>query len=455
MKKIGLLVTVTFVVAAGGMLLSSRGNTGAPQGALPVARIQHVVIIVQENRTPDNLFHGLPNADIASTGLNSKRQTITLSEIALANNYDLAHEHNAFVVDYDKGKMDGWDRIGVACKPKAVNCPPPNPQYQYVNPVEVKAYFQMAERFTFADRMFQTNQGPSFPAHQFLISGTSAPTPNSTFFAAGNPGGYANADQNTGCTAPPTEWVLLIDPRGYTSTRSYPCYEHPTLTDLLDVNKVTWRYYTPSAGSIWTGPNAINHICQPQSVSGKIVCTGPDWTAKVIIPETQILTDIAYSKLPAVSWVIPNGLASDHALANDSTGPSWVASVVNAIGNSPYWANTAILVTWDDWGGWYDHVAPKIINSYEYGFRVPLIVVSPYARPAYVSHVTHDFGSILKFVETTFGLKSLGYADASADNLSDCFNFSQKPIPFQTIVTAVPAAHFLYDPRPVVDPDDD
>jgi len=129
--------------------------------------------------------------------------------------------------------------------------------------------------------------------------------------------------------------------------------------------------------------------------------------------------------------------------------------VVNAIGSSPYWAHTVIFITWDDWGGWYDHVAPKVINSYEYGFRVPLIVVSPYAKAGYISHQTHDFGSLLKFVEENYGLASLGYADAPADDFSDCFDFTQTPLKFQTIAAPLSFEHFLNDRRAAMDPDDD
>lgn len=120
-----------------------------------------------------------------------------------------------------------------------------------------------------------------------------------------------------------------------------------------------------------------------------------------------MLTDIADHKLGAVTWITPDAAESDHADCNSELGPYWVADIVNAIGNSSYWATTAIFITWDDWGGWYDHVPPKIINSYEYCFRVPLIIVSPYAKPGYISHVTHDFGSILKFIEKTYGLTFL------------------------------------------------
>jgi phospholipase C len=135
---------------------------------------------------------------------------------------------------------------------------------------------------------------------------------------------------------------------------------------------------------------------------------------------------------------------------------------VNAIGNSPYWANAAITITWDDWGGWYNHVVPKVVNDdvswglgYVLGLCVPLIVVSPYAKAAYISHNARDFGSILKFIETTFYLPSLGYADATADDPSDCFKLTQPPIAFQKIPAPLDAAHFMKDQIPATDPDDD
>jgi phospholipase C len=317
----------------------------------------------------------------------------------------------------------------------------------------------MAEKYTFADRMFQTNQGPSFPAHQFIISGTSAPTATSNLFAAENPVGGGTI---AGCIAAPAETVGMIDPAG-NETPMYPCFEHPTLTDLLDAASLTWRYYAPSAGSIWTAPNAIQHMCGPNATPPNAsACVGSDWTGtspKVVINQTpsnaQILTDIANHQLPQVSWVIPDGKASDHALVNNGCGPSWVTSIVNAIGNSQYWSNTAILLTWDDWGGWYDHVPPQILNSYEYGFRVPMIVISPYAKLGYISHLTHDFGSILKFIEQTFNLPSLGYADAPADNLSDCFNFAQSATLFQTIPPPFNNTQCMTDSSPATDPDDD
>src|SRR5215467_3598787 len=452
-----LFATVCFLI---GLLSCENGRscgnrTAAQQAAANPAsqKIKHVVIIFQENRSPDNLFHGLPNADIANAGQNSQGQSVLLTPISLADGYDLDHTHAGFTREYDDGKMDGLDKNKIKCTGGGTRCAPSNPAFKYVNPSEVAPYFQMAEQYTFCDRMLQTNQGPSFPAHQVIISGTSAPTTSSDVCAGENPKGVKNAFFNTGCTAPPQETVSMINPNSREETAQYPCFDHPTLTDLLDKSNISWRYYAPSAGIIWNGPNAIKHMCVPDP-SGTL-CTGSDWNTKVILDQTQVLTDIANGQLPTVSWVIPTAQASDHPQKNDGSGPSWVASVVNSIGNSRYWGDTAIFLAWDDWGGWYDHVAPPIINANSYGFRVPLIVISPYAKAAFVSHQTHDFGSILKFIEETFGLPTLGYADSSADDLTDCFNFQQTPLKFQTVAARFDATYFLTHKVAAEGPDDD
>jgi phospholipase C len=450
-------------------LLTLNGCSGSSTSkSQPQPQIQHVVIIDQENHTPDNLFQDpiliSRGADIVQSGQDSTGNAIMLSPIGLGTTgsnpltYDLSHAHSAFVAMYNNGQMNGANLIPVYCDAGAINCPPPNlpanPQYMYIQPSDVAPYFQMAETYTFGDRMFQSNQGPSFPSHQFLFGGTSAPTPTSDLFDASNVG----PGDGAGCIAPAGSVVDLINPAGNDTQTAYPCFEHQTMADLLDAANLTWRYYTPSAESIWTAPDAINHICQPQTQNGQLVCTGSEFASNVSLPPNggpaQVLTDIANGQLAAVSWVIPTVQESDHAAINDGSGPSWVASVVNAIGNSPYWANTVIFITWDDWGGWYDHVPPQLINSYEYGFRVPVIVISPYAKAAYISHQMHSFGSILKFVEETYGLPSLGYEDAVSDDFSDCFNFSQAPLGFQSISAPLPADYFLHDHRPLArDPD--
>jgi phospholipase C len=464
------LLALALLILSAGVLafLNSCGGGGSSASTAPPPppqKVQHVIVIYQENRSTDNLFQD-PNliaagADIKNKGINSSGTVIPLTPTDLHNDaspytaYDLYHGHLAFTQMYDNGKMDGADKIELLfCY---TNCPPPstNPQFKYVDPSLVGPYFQLAETYTFGDRMFQTNQGPSFPSHQYIISGTSIPAVGSTSFVAENPQGSPGATKDTGCTTPPQNFVYLIDPQGNENQTIYPCFEHPTLTDELEAKSLSWKYYTASAGSIWTAPNAIKHMCGPNSTNTS--CTGSDWTNNVVLQNTQILSDIAAGNLAAVSWVIPSGQQSDHALATDGSGPSWVASVVNAVGQSQYWSNTVIFITWDDWGGWYDHVAPSIKDSYEYGFRVPLIVVSPYAKKKYVSHVTHHFGSILKYIEETFSLPSLGYADSypETDDLSDCFDYTQTPGPFQTVKSQLGAKYFMENKEAPSDPDDD
>jgi len=417
-----------------GLALSGCGAagrlSGAPSGLVPRAeerfakRIHHVVIIVQENRTVDNLFNGFPGADTVQRGVTSAGASVNLRPVHLATPYDLHHSHAAFLTEYAGGAMNGFDQVsGPAC---TAPCPVPERRaYAAVPQQDAAPYWEMARRFTFADRMFQTNQGPSFPAHQYLIAGTARVWASSELAAA------SNALDAT-CDAAPGTTVMLIDPAtGDTSQRARPCFDHPTLFDLLDARGDSWRYYEANAGAwLWNAPDAISHIRY-----------GSDF-ANVSSPSTNIFSDVSAGRLANVSWVIPTAAASDHAGATDGSGPSWVASIVNAIGQSPYWSDTAIFVVWDDWGGWYDHVPPPAYNAYELGFRVPLIVISPYARRGYVSHAQHEFGSILRFTERMFGLGSLGYTDARSDDLRDCFDFHQPPAPFQPIATPVSASDF-------------
>lgn len=344
---------------------------------------------------------------------------------------------------------------------------PTQPQFRYVDNSAgiLNPYLEMATQYGWANYMFQTNQGPSFPAHQFIFGGTSAPTASDDalgIFSAENMLGGTIA----GCIAKEGTTVPLVTPSGE-NTSIYPCFEHETIADILPP-QFSWRYYTPSAGAIWTAPNAIKHICQPNMPTGG-TCVGSQWLANVDLRPANVLNDISQCTLRSVSWVVPTAANSDHANGNNGRGPSWVASIVNAIGNSSvcdnntgYWKNTAIIITWDDWGGWYDHEPPTLLaapeGDYQYGFRVPLIVISAYTPAGYVDNNRHDFGSILRFMENTFGIAEgeLGFADARAsDDLSGFFQFGQKPRIFQTINAPKKADYFLNDTTPPTDPDDD
>jgi phospholipase C len=452
---------------------------------------KHVVVIFQENRTPDNLFQGLCHPpfghrhscsttpaehqyNISTAGWRDKNSPTGVTDpapVALGNTYDLSHAHSAFLKMYNGGKMDGAG--DVFCSPNAGTSCPATPQFKFVDNSTgiLDPYLELATQYGWANYMFQTNQGPSFPAHQFIFGGTSAPNAVDDavgVFAAENMGGTTNQNA-AGCIAQAGTFVRLITPSGENQT-TYPCFEHMTMSDLLNSRGVSWKYYAPGAGSIWTAPDAIRHICQPDAPTGG-KCMGPDWTAHVDLKPANVLNDISACNLAKVSWVIPIGQNSDHpgSTAADG-GPSWVASIVNAIGNDTtcedgdgYWSDTAIVITWDDWGGWYDHVRPPILDGvqgdYQYGFRVPLIVVSAFTPEHYINNERpHDFGSILRFIQGVFDLRqgSLGFADARAtEDLRDFFRFDRRPRHFHTIKATLDANFFVNDTRKPDAPDND
>jgi len=402
---------------------------------------EHVVVVVQENRTPDNLFNGLPGADTVRSGMNSHGQSVPFAAISLTAAYGLEHTHSAFVKSYAGGKMDGFDTVHSNCSGK---CPPEDTRaYAYVKPSQTRPYFAMAQQYAFADRMFQSNEGPSFPAHLYIVAGTSAPRRGSDLRIAENPR-TPRGGTTAGCDSPEGTLVALIEPNGREHWHGFPCIDRPSIFGLLDKKHLSWRYYQAHAGSgLWNAPDALTQVRY-----------GPRYATNVVYPPSRFLSDVRARTLAAVTFVTPTAANSDHAQITERSGPSWVASVVNAIGTSPYWKNTAIFVTWDDWGGWYDHVKPIRYDAYSLGFRVPLVVVSPYTPQGYVSHRQHEFGSILKFLERNFGLDSLETTDLRADDFSDCFDFRQPPRAFVRIPAPRGAADFLREPVSQADPDD-
>ena len=431
-------------------LILLSGCAGQSTGALPPAQlsagaasdaaeriygsrgaIQHIVIIIQENRTVDNLFNGLPGADTVNAGKNMSGETIELKPISLTAPYDMSHRHGAWQNDYNGGAMNGFSTEPENCHSPG-HCPPDETaSYGYVQRTQTWQYWEMAQSFTFADKLFQSNQGPSFPAHQYLISGTSTIGDHSKLKASDNPGDTDGISKQGGCDSVKSTRVKTIDPAGNEGKLVFPCFERKSIMDLMNKNGISWTYYQESGGAGQF--HAVDAIKQ--------IRYGPSYD-NVKWPSAEILRDIHKGRLAQVVFVTPSAKASDHPASNNGSGPSWVASVVNAIGNSQYWRSTAIVVTWDDWGGWYDHVKPPVYNSFELGFRVPMIVISPYARRKYVSHTQYEFGSILKFVEDTFSLGSLGTTDVRATSIADCFKFDSKATAFTPIRTNLPPGYF-------------
>ena len=250
-----------------------------------------------------------------------------------------------------------------------------------------------------------------------------------------------------GCDAPKGTHTSLISETGvwkpYVNKGPFPCFTYATIRDLLDAAGVSWRYYVPPSkdnfGKLLSAFDAISTVRY-----------GSEWTdGHISAPQTNVFSDISGGQLQNVSWVIPDEPDSDHPGESVDDGPQWVASVVNAIGESPYWNSTAIVVVWDDWGGLYDNASPPQVGFGGLGFRVPAIVISPYAKigsgsqGGYISPTQYEFGSILKYIEQNWNLGTLGTSDARANSLIDSFDYLQTPRTFTPIPSSLSKEYFI------------
>ncbi len=386
--------------------------------------------MIQENRSFDNFFATYPGADGTTIGMTHNGETVPLYAGKLADTTDIGHSWPTFVKEYDHGKMDGFDLIRFRGGAPAGLFP-----YQYVDPKHIQPYWAMARQYVLADHMFETQSSGSFIGHQDLIAGGSAIAREKSLV------NYPT-DQPWGCDAPRgTKTSLITRDHGLLRNQGpFPCLDYPTLRDLLDAKGVSWKYYAPrfywkSGGWLWTAFDAI-----------RAVRYSSEWQTNVVSPETSIFADISNDRLPAVSWLIPDKTNSDHPESGSSNGPSWVARVVNAIGESREWNSTAIIVVWDDWGGWYDHVKPPQLDYQGLGFRVPMLVISPYARRGYVAHTQYESGSILKFVEDNWALGRLGTSDRRANSIRNVFDFSRPARKFVPFSAPRSREYFLNQP---------
>jgi phospholipase C len=454
----GLLIAVALLLPGAGGAVPARpsAHQHARTLALDASPLKHIVVIVQENRTVDNLFQKLKGADTQSYGIDSHGNTVPLKPVALNLTWDPLHTHSAtkkgaggFVTEYQDGKSNGWDLESFHCKVKQ-GCPEAT-AFAYVKPSDVRNYYDYAKHYAFADEMLQANEGPSFPAHQYLIAGQTGGVFDQTnhFAESENPRPPKGSGMHgtAGCdkpnfTIPVVD--MLSDYPGDESNRIFPCEDYQTIFDLLDLHPPSpatynWRYYTPAEASIWDAPLGVQHLYQKYLDEGGSMSDG---NFSVDPGGVQLNRDIQNGNLPALTYVAPCASWSDHAGTGTKEGPSWVSWIANAIGASPYWQNTAIVVVWDDWGGWYDHVVPgHTPNAFhnrkdplEYGYRVPLLVISPYAKHDFIDHTPDTQMAILTFIEKTFKLPSLDAADRlaySGSDLSALFDFTQAVKPYK------------------------
>jgi phospholipase C len=406
--------TVNFSANKGAYTGSSNLNV------LYTNEIKHIVIFIKENRSFDNYFGKFPGATGATSGTTSTGAVVPLVPAPDIEPSDLCHAYNCSITAMDNGKMDLFDQMS---NPDPEYPLPPNLRsYDQFSENGIPNYWAYAKTYTLADHMFSSLAGPSFPNHLYTIAAQSGGLISSAFSSL--PGQTYTLLSAWGCDSPDYAVAQILSPTSpQTITRAYPCFDFLTLGDLVDQASnpsITWKSYAPSEGQegyYWNTYSAISHIRY-----------GPDWSENVV-PDTRFVTDAQNGHLPSLSWVVTPPDVSDHPRQSVCAGENDTVAKINAIMQGPQWGSTAILLTWDDFGGYYDSVAPPQITTFGLGIRLPLLIISPYAQPAYISHTVYSFESLLSFAENILGVPPLMQADVTANNLGDSFNFAQTPLP--------------------------
>ncbi|HZT97138.1 MAG TPA: alkaline phosphatase family protein [Chloroflexota bacterium] len=403
-----ILVMATFlmclgITAVGATTIAARPIGSSSCSACP--QIQHVVIIVKENHSYDNIFGQYTGADGATVAREGAK-TVPMGATS-DTPYDLTHSAIAARFAIHGGKMNRFWRLN----PKGATTDIADSQYQASQEAD---YYQYASEFTLADRFFSTVMGSSFPNHLYLIQGNSDNVID-------NPRGPGHGAR-WGCGATSDVRVETYNDKTKKYGYVYPCFNSQTLADEANAAGVSWKYYAANSkqgGYIWSTFQAIKHIYH-----------SPYWSSNVV-GTTQFQSDLTSGKLPSISWLMPLVADSEHPPFGECRGENWTVQEINAIAQSPYWKNTAILVMWDDFGGFYDHVAPPKVSKYELGPRVPFLMISPYSKPHFVDGRQYDFRSVIKFVEKTFKLPHLASFDRSVNSAGDMLNLkaNAKPLP--------------------------
>jgi phospholipase C len=406
--------------------------TPTPAG---LAKIKHIVVIMQENRSFDQYFgtfpgaNGIPSGTCVPDPANGGCQKPFHSTVD--KNVGGPHGQAAAVADIDGGKMDGFvaqAEAGGSAHPDVMS---------YKDGREIPNYWAYAKNFVLQDRMFEPNASWSLPSHLFLVSEWSAHCTQHN-----NPSSCKNALQNPG------------NPPDFNNPSHVPpIYAWTDLTYLLHKNHVSWGYYVMS-GDEPDCQDADVEVCSPVQQNPKTPgiwnplpyfdTVKNDGQLGNIQPLDNYFTQAKLGTLPAVSWITPAGVVSEHPPGLVSAGQTYVTRLINAVMQGPDWNSTAIFLTWDDWGGFYDHVVPPTVDINGYGLRVPGIVISPYARQGLIDHQTLSFDAYDKFIEDAFlnGQRLDPAADGRPDprpdvrenkpilgDLTKDFDFTQPPRP--------------------------
>jgi phospholipase C len=364
--------------------------------------IKHVVFLIKENRTFDHLFGRFPGARGVSVGMDRGVERRLVRGTDQATREDIPHCYACALAAWNGGAMDGFNQSESAERWA----------YTQLHKDQLPNYWRWAKEYTLFDNVFASAHGPSFPNHLYTIAAQSGG-------AHDNPRRRPGLGSNTfGCDAPPEQLVEVTDSEGIVK-RVRPCFDFVTEGDLLNRAGIPWAYYAAQEdqrGYIWSAYAAIRRYRE-----------NPEKWQRHIFPVDRVVDDIEAGALPPVTWITPRFELSEHPEFNFCHGENWSTEVIDAIMRSDMWKDTAIFLTWDDYGGFYDHVPPPQVDGFGFGIRVPMIVLSPYAKPGHVSHELGEFSSVLRFIEDNWGLTKLTKRDRRATPMLSAFDFQQEP----------------------------
>jgi phospholipase C len=372
--------------------------------------IKRVIYLMLENRSFDNLFGRFPGANGARSGVRWGRE-VPLVHCPEWLPGDLPHDLSAWNASYDGGLMDGF----------ALGDFGPYYAYSQFDRRDIPNYYGWGEDYVLSDNTFASVAGPSFPNHIFFIAGQAGG-------AIDNPENIQTKWLNDGrvfkswgCDAYGEDVYVLVENEAGDVVKHSTCFRIPSMGQLLSEHDVDWAFYSAEpyqAGYIWQAYSAIEGVFSDQEL----------WDEH-IWPVDDLLRDIEAGTLPSVTWVTPRFQLSDHPPFSTKHAHNWVTDIVNAAMQGPLWDEIAIFVTWDEWGGLYDHVAPPKIDPTELGFRVPLLVISPYAKRGYIDDAFSEFSAPLRFVADNWDLPYLTPRIARSHNFEHVFDFDRSPRP--------------------------
>jgi phospholipase C len=397
----------------GGHSGNSHQAVGTPLAPGSFDKIQHIVYLVKENHSFDSMFGLFPGAHGATQGRTSTGQVIQLQRLPDPPPNDIGHDWRSAMRATDGGRMDRFDLIGGGNKHGNFLA------YSEFYQADIPNYWTYASTFALADEMFSSISSGSYPGHLYIMAAQnmgSVDNPTSPT----RPGGWG-CDASADTTAP-----TITDTDPEVVEAPFPCYGVTTLANELQNAGLSWKSYAPSNHEPGYIYNSLRSFSK--------VFNSPLWKSNVVLPD-DFVADAMSTNMPAVSWLAPEAQYNEHPVKSVCVGENWTVQQINAIMQGPNWNSTAIFIVWDDFGGFFDHVAPPSQDLYGYSMRVPMIIISPYARQTvygqqgYITHATYEFSSVLRFIEERFGLAPLSSRDATANDILDAFDFSQAPLP--------------------------